>query len=221
MRYVHPDYEFSIETSEYGINTLVVESQSAFRTIISDIMLQINGKEGQSILSDDNIPLDMARKAELLIDPIGFDINRKSLLTKIVLAMERASHEAENYITASQLIAQIELFVDKLAFDHPCDIQGTKLNFASVLKSIGISVRDEYDDSLERLIDYMEIVREFEEDKMFFIVNLRSFFEDEKISLFMKTIREHRYNVILLESIDRPRLACEIRSTIDKDLCEF
>ncbi len=67
----------------------------------------------------------------------------------------------------------------------------------------------------------MELVREFDGEKMFFIVNLRAFFEDEKVSLFMETVQKHNYNVILLESVERTRLPYEIRSTIDKDLCEF
>lgn len=221
MMYVHPEYQFSIDTSKEGVNTLVIESQTAFRTIIADILEQVDGKEGKSVLSEGNTPLDMTRHAELLMDPIGFDINRKSLLSKIVTAMEKSSQNSEHYAAIAQLMAQLEILIDNLAFEHPCDIRYTKLSFGSILKSIGLAVRDEYDDQLEKLVDYMELVREFEGDKLFFIVNLRSFFEDGKISLFMETVREHGYHVVLLESTERSRLPCEIRSTIDTDLCEF
>ena len=121
MRYVHPDYEFYIETSEEGVNTLVIESPTAFRAIVSDIMAQIGGEEGQSVLSEGNVPLNMARHAELLMDPIGFDINQKALLTKIASTMEKSSQKSEHYADIAQLMAKIELIVDDLAFEYPCD----------------------------------------------------------------------------------------------------
>lgn len=85
----------------------------------------------------------------------------------------------------------------------------------------GIHLRDEYNDPLERLLDYMELVREFERDKLFVLVGMRSFFADREMELFFRTVLAHGYRVLLLDSIDRERSQYEKRLTIDKDLCEF
>ena len=89
------------------------------------------------------------------------------------------------------------------------------------MKAVGLAVRDEYGSQLEKLVDYMELVREFDRDKLFFTVNLRSFFTDEECGLFMETVAGHGFHVIMLESMDRPKLKLERRITIDTDLCEF
>lgn len=86
---------------------------------------------------------------------------------------------------------------------------------------MGIHLRDEYDDPLERLLDYMELVREFDRDKLFVLVGMRSFFSDREMEMFLKTVLSHGFRVLLLDSVDRERIRYERRLTIDRDLCEF
>ena len=57
--------------------------------------------------------------------------------------------------------------------------------------------------------------------KRFVLAGLRSFFADDRVELFLKTVLEHGYRVLLLDSIAREKLLCEKRLTIDNDLCEF
>ena len=70
-------------------------------------------------------------------------------------------------------------------------------------------------------MDSMELVREFDRDKLFVLVGLRSFFADERVELFLKTTLDHGYRVLLLDSTAREKLSHEKRLTIDIDLCEF
>ena len=67
----------------------------------------------------------------------------------------------------------------------------------------------------------MELVREFDRDKLFVLVNLRSFFDDHDVERFLKTIEEHGHRVLLMDGTERKRLPMERRITIDIDLCEF
>lgn len=74
---------------------------------------------------------------------------------------------------------------------------------------------------LERLIDYMELVREFERDKLFVYVNLRSFFSHEEIERFLRTALDHGYRILLIDAQSHEKLQLENRVTVDNDLCEF
>ena len=69
------------------------------------------------------------------------------------------------------------------------------------------------------LLDYFELVREFEADKLLITVNLRSFYSDKSISAFLRSIIDHKYRVLMLESCEHVLLAEEKRVIIDKDLC--
>ena len=55
----------------------------------------------------------------------------------------------------------------------------TKISVTTLFKAIGIELHDDYEGeygAAEKLIDYMELVREFDRDKVFITINMRSFF---------------------------------------------
>lgn len=43
MNFVYPDINFVFNTTEKGVHTLVIENQSMFQTLITDIYDQIQG----------------------------------------------------------------------------------------------------------------------------------------------------------------------------------
>lgn len=67
----------------------------------------------------------------------------------------------------------------------------------------------------------MELVREFDRGKLFVLVGLRSSFLDDSVELFLRSVLNHCYRVLLLDSVTKEKLPHEKRLTIDNDLCEF
>ena len=67
----------------------------------------------------------------------------------------------------------------------------------------------------------MELVREFDRDKLFIFVSLRSYFSPEKIADFFDTIISHEFKVLLVDQLSNEALPNEKRLTIDADLCEI
>lgn len=98
---------------------------------------------------------------------------------------------------------------------------GYKLSIGSVIKAAGIGIADDYENDLERLLDYMELVRELERDKLFVLVNLRSYYSDADLNTFLDTVLQHAFQVLLIDGASRKLLQNEQRITVDADLCEF
>ena len=67
----------------------------------------------------------------------------------------------------------------------------------------------------------MELFQEFDREKLFVMVNMRSFFADHAMQLFFETVLAHRLRVLLVDSSEKTRLSAEKRLVIDCDLCEF
>ena len=82
-------------------------------------------------------------------------------------------------------------------------------------------MREEYDSMPEKVIDYMELVRTFDRDKLFITVNMRAFMTDEEAELFLSTVLSYGYHMLMLESSAKPLLKSESRVIIDEDLCEI
>ena len=221
MILAHPQMDTVLDFDGAQVNALVVDNPDFYRSLLCDIYGQLQGDEGKLILSDKGKTLAISKWVELVDNCIHFELNRKSLLTKVCAAMERTAVSEAFFLKTSELLSVLENYVDELAFELPGDIVCEKCSVTGILKGVGISLRDDYADPLERLIDLMELVREFDRDKLFVLVGLRSFFADGRVELLLKTVLEHSYRVLLLDSIAREKLPYEKRLTIDNDLCEF
>ena len=221
MILAHPQMDTVLEFDGAYINALVVENPDFYRHLLCDLYGQLQSDEGKLVLSDKGKTLAISKWVELVDNCIHFELNRKSLLAKICTAMERTAVSESFFLKTSELLCALEGYVDELAYELPGDIVCEKCSVAGLLKGIGISLRDEYDDPLERLLDFMELVQQFDRDKLFVLVGLRSFFADDRMELFLKSVLDHGYRVLLLDSMSREKLNREKRLTIDIDLCEF
>lgn len=221
MMLAHPQIDTVFNFSDDGVNTLVIEAPTFFRQFLQDISLQVSGLEGTAVLSQDNMPIAFSRYAEVLDNFLSFEISKKSLISKLQSRLEAESMNAQNYVRTMHLLGELEQYIQELFFDLPGTVVCDKLSISGVLRSAGIEILDDYGDSLERVLDYMELTRELERDKLFVLVNLRSFYRDEEIAAFFKSVLDHSLCVLLVDSVSKARLPLEKRVTVDADLCEF
>lgn len=217
----HPQLDNIIDFSSQEIPSLVIESPSFYRQLLMDLYAQRNGEDGVFVLSENEKPLSISGWVEIIDNYLQFDLNSKTLLNKISSAMETIAMNEQNFMRTANILQQLEQYIDELTFSFDCDIVCNRCSVGGILKGVGISLRDDYENELERIIDYMELVREFERDKLFIFVNLRSFFNDIELNVFLNTISAHGFHALLLDNFCREKLCLEKRVTVDNDLCEF
>ncbi len=220
-RIVHPDISQKISFEENFVHAWVVENPTFFRALVSDLHVQMNGEEGKFVLSDDYKSVDIAKHMDLITQFIPFELNRKNLLAKICAAAEREAVNEQNYAHTQGLLAEIERYTNDLLFAYPYDFVYDKLTIGNLFKSIGIAVEDHYDREIERILDYMQLVREFDRDRIFVFVNLRSYFSTADLETFFRDALARKFHLWLIDNREYPRLPGEQRFLIDEDLCEI
>ena len=117
MNFVYPDINFVFNTTEKGVHTLVIENQSMFQTLITDIYDQIQGSDGKSVISFENKPLPFAKHCEILSQFIPFSLNKKTLVTKITQLLTTRAVVDEHFVEMAELLAKVETIMYDLAFD--------------------------------------------------------------------------------------------------------
>lgn len=221
MKLVYPSLQTPIILSNEYISSLVVEEPGFFYELIRDLRCQLDGGEGRAVLSINDKPVEFGRNLELIVDYIDFEINQKQLLTKVLSALEKIG-KSEDYAEKSQmLIAEIEKYIFDLSFGFDIELECDKISIAQILKAAGIRIISDYDKLTETLYSYMQLVREFDSEKVFVFVNLRSFVNIEELQLFADTVLAHGYRVLLIDNFGYPSLSAEKRLIVDKDLCEI
>lgn len=221
MTFAFPGIDIVFSTEENRVNCIVIENRRFYYRVVKDLSEQILGSDGEGVISSNGKTADFSKKAELLNSFFPFDLNKKNLISKIGTIMEQRSQTADLYIRTSELLSDIEKYIDELAFDFPCDISCEKLSVSSLIKSAGIEIVDDSETLAERILNYMALSREFEGNKLFFTVNLRSFVDDDDMNEFMKCVLMHQYDVIMFENCSYPLCGYEKRFTVDSDLCCF
>ena len=158
---------------------------------------------------------------ELLTEFVPFSINKKALLGRAAAVLEQNVLEGELYGEAMELMQQVEAFLLKASFSLNGDIGFSKISFPALLRSSGLEFREDYDSLAEKLVDYMELVTEYERKKLFIFYNLRSLISDRETALFLDTVLRHEYHVLMVESGEHMRLPNEERYIVDESLCEI
>lgn len=221
MKLAHPDIDNNIIIEDGEVFELIIENHSLFYSVISDIALQIQKADGKTILSKDNKPISISSNVEFITDYVFFDLNQKTLLTKILSYLEKRALDSNHYSKQQELLGKIECFINDLIFDFSCDMEITTLNMASLLKASGLKIIDDYRTLEEKLAAYMELTDEFMGDRLYILVNLKSYLSNKALNLLLNDASSHNRKVLLIDNHGEIINKANKHLIIDEDLCEI
>ena len=221
MKLVHPEINGVFDFDSGVLNTLIIENQGFLYRFLSDIVMQINGENGKSILSENDAPVNVSGNVEVIDSFADFSLNRKNVLSKLASSIENSASDAKNYETTMSVLGEVERYLNQISRDLPFDVAFPKLSVASIIKAASPEICDDAETLSEKILNYIEIVYELDKPKLIVIVNMRSFACDEEAELFARTVIPHGYRILMVESAERKKLPFEKRIIIDGDLCEI
>ena len=219
MKIVLPQIDHVFDFDEECCITVVIENQRLFTDVIKDISEQIQGLYGRTVLSKGNKPVSMDKYAELISQFIPFDINQRTLISKVNSRMQQLAVNEDNFMATNELLAEWERYLLNLSMNLTGNFSFLKITAESLIKAAGMEFENEYDSLGEKLLDYMELVRTYDKDKLFVLVNLRSYLSDGETEAFIRDVQAREICILLLESVERQRICEENRYVVDNDLC--
>lgn len=221
MKLAYRDMEHTLRFDEGHVNELVVENKKMFFEMVNGMAMQVEGLHGDFVLSVGDKPVEFSKYADLTVQFAPFQVNRKSLLTKLYAVLEKKALISENYMKTGELLGELEKYVFKLSEELPFEINCQKLAIGPIIRTLSPEIEEEDKTPLEKIFSYMELVREFDRDKLFIMINMRSYFPDEEMGKFTESACLHDFKVLLLENYASSKLNHTQRFVIDADLCEF
>jgi len=219
----HPMFSKIIDFKNEMINILIIENQKFLTQLIEDIINQTNGENGDFVLSEDFIPLDMQKHLEIIIDFFNLDINNKKVLTSIYNKIKKIAYDDENYLKTENFKTEafnyIETLINQTEYPLILDVQ---FDISGLLKLFDVKIEINSNTFLEKIIDYMSVLYEFLNRKCIVFVNLMSYLDISEIELLYKEIQYKKYNVLFIENSFRTKIGeYENIYIIDEDMCEI
>ncbi len=221
MKLSHPEITTVLDFSKNRVVSLIIENQKFYYNFVMDIVNQINGDDGDSVLSLKDKEVSVKKYCDFIINPIELDINSTSLITKVNSKVEQIAVDEFHFEKTQQMLSQIETIVDDILLDFDANFYCDRLSITQIIKACGIKAEDVSDSFAEKIYNYVNLNREFLGDKLFVFANVRSFISDKEYMDLVETLNAHAFYVLFLENKAYPVVDGENRIIIDADLCEI
>lgn len=221
MKLISSMFPGKVEIDENHVFSFVIENKSLYLRVLKDIYYQTMGKSGEIILSEDSAVLSISGNIELITDFVTFEPNNKRLLGRVNKMLEEELNDGELFGETMDVITRIERLIYKATDSFPFDLSLDGITTSNLIKMVSPKIIDDSESEIEKVLNYMEIVREILGNRLFVMVGMRSFFSNEEMQGFIDTVLSHKYNVLLMESSENDILNGEKRLILDNDICEI
>lgn len=221
MKIAHPELKMMIEDSEGIVNVIVIENEKFFCRTVQDIYAQINGNDGEYIISNDNEPVQWGRNSELITQYVPFEVNKKALITKLYNKLKKEALE-NYYVETCEVTGQIFKYAAQISNSINADIVfDNNIDISGLFKLANIKFEESGNSIADKMLSYMLNVRELDGDKWFIAVGLKSYLSKAELIEMYKSIALNKLRLLLIECSDKETLEGEKKYIIDTDLCEI
>lgn len=221
MKLAHHLLELPFEISSEWVNVLVVEDEKSFYLMCADIYAQINGGEGQFVLSDVDKSVSFSKSCLFLYNYFSFDCSDKKIcigLHKELQELQEKNFPLEFLKINSAILGLFERLNAESEF--PIDYSD-EIGFLNLLKLYGVCFENDSEGLLSQLVAFIKISTFYLSVKCVFLLNVKSFLSKEEIKELYHEAGLACVPLFLLENCQRDKLDGEIIRIIDKDLCEI
>ena len=222
MKIVHPELQNKLIFDSYNECELIIESQVLFSKFVSEMHMQITGKEGKFVLSDNEKELEIDKVMEMIINPFSINLNDKKILGKLYSELSTLAMQEDMYMNTIELFNKIRSFITDIEQKSSYILEtDSDFNIVNLFKAFGVQIESCNQNFFETVCQYMKVISQTLCKKIFAFVNLRSYITDEQAELLIKEARYNEVNVLFIENIQRSCLNGCQQYIIDSDYCEI
>lgn len=211
--------EKPIEFYENKVNVLILENQKYFRNFIEELVKSSKNEESCINLSKNYEDISFTKYLDLIIDVLSIDPNNKKVLTKIYDELQAIAINENFYLKTLELQGMIDQYAERLLDHSMCPLRFSKTSISSVLKMLYIKFDGCGDSLLTLLCDYINVMNEFCNLKIFCFVHLKSYLTEGELLDLYQHAHYKKIHLFLIESTEKKKLIDEIITLIDIDLC--
>ncbi len=204
-------------------NILVVENKHLFYNLINDLIKQVEGNDGDWILSENSKIYSISKTTNVIVDFFHLNLNCKPILSKLYSNLKDISAQSDFYmdtITLKQLI--IEYF-EKINSELILPVEfDAEFDITSIFKMLDVKFSVTDTELVESINIISHILRELVSNKLIVLVNFLNYLTEEEIEIFYRDLYYNKYSILLIENRwNRIKRENEKILIIDDDLCEI
>lgn len=220
MRLVERELGLEIELKENVVSVIVVEDVALRLPMIEELHLQMLGKEGNWLLTENEKNYELSKKAEIILEPFSLELNNKKVKMKLYQDIKTIAQDScfsQGLEVHSHICNYLESLLEKIPYPIKYE---EEWNILELLKAYGVELEEECDSICEKLYNYIKLMNQVCGINIFVIINLKQFLTEAQICELYKLAMYSKIQLVLLEfNIFSEKLDCEEIYILDKDGC--
>lgn len=219
MRIIYSKYGIDLSLEENKITTIVIENPLVMSEVIRNISRQVNGEDGEWILSDQDKVFSAEKISIFLDNPLMVNSNEKRILTRLYKELSEQANTLM-YEEYTQINSYIVSFLERLLDTVPYHLDmEVDMDLIGILKLYGVKIESDGVSVLEALLDYLRALSCICNIHVVFILNVKQFLTIEDVQQLYEFCFYEKMHLINLEGQKNYNLEQEKCVIIDKDLC--
>lgn len=216
------DWEHSIVMDDGSSTLLVIENPAIFRSYIAGIKLLLDGEDSNFVLSDGIKVLKPKDHIDIIFSPFSISFSDKRISTKIQSSMKEMMVSEDHYPKTMEILSNINSYSSSLSSDFDVPLEWEEPTSADLLKLIGYSVKTEYEDDLEKVLEYMNVMHDLCGIDDFVFISLFGYFSQKEIDSIVFDSQGNKHNLLFIEPRQPETLPANTKLIIiDNDGCEI
>lgn len=222
MKIVNFNFEHKLEFKENVITTLVIENQKCFREYINELIYQIEGNDGNFVLSDNNSEIKMSEKVTIVTDYYSLNDKISSYDSKLQNELKKIVVNDDLFTKGSEVISKILNFAEEIGMEIPYTLEFTEPSLQNLIKFLKYRIVLDNNSLPELVLDFMKVSNWLVGLEIFVFVNICSFLTEDEIKILVSESLSLKYNLVFIENI-KPTYSIDGEKLIivDDDLCEI
>lgn len=219
MRIIYSKYGIDLYLEENKITTIVIENPLVMSEVIRNISRQVNGEDGEWILSEQDKIFSVEKSGIFLDNPLMVNSNEKRILTRLYKELSEQANTLmyEDYTRInSYIVSFLERLLDTVPYHLDMEVD---MDLTGILKLYGVKIESEGVSVLEALLDYLRALSCICNIRVIWILNVKQFLTVEEVQQLYEFCFYEKTLLINLEGQKNYNLEHEKCVIIDKDLC--
>lgn len=204
----------------HHLNELVIESPTLFRKVVKNFSIDLNES---NYFTESGKQLN-SKYIDFISNPFQLNFNNKKAITTLLKLLVKQSTSESFYNETNSFKSYIIKYLDELIYAENFNFEvesDPDFSIDAIAKAINIHIVGDEDNFVDLLVDYLGMMAELSDIKLFAFLNLRAFLESEDLDVLLKSINNHQLDVLFIESQQQDVIPNTGRLIIDKDLCEI
>ena len=220
MRLIERELGLDIELKENKVSVIIVEDITFRLSIVEELYLQVMGKEGNWLLIENEKKYELAKKAEIILEPFSLELNNKKVKNKLYQDIKTIAEEfffAQGLEVHSNICIYLENVLERISYPVKYKEEWDVLE---LLKAYSVELEEESGNICEKLFHYIKLMNQVCGISIFITVNIKQYLSQKQIFELYKLAGYSKIQLVLIEfNMCNEKFDCEDIYILDKDRC--